>query len=496
MTGAEAMSRRGFQVVVAATRQMGIGLKGALPWKLPGDMRYFKELTMKTSHHTLKNAVIMGRMTWESIPERFRPLAGRINIVLTRNPDELPPSLAGACSSGAARVAASLDAALESLTGPEGSAVEHVFVIGGGQVYEDAIRHPSLEAVHLTQVDTDYECDTHFPALADHPTLRLWSASAPRRDGDARYHFLVYTHHDAPAPVALPPATASRHEEYQYLDMIREVIDQGAHRPDRTGTGTLSVFGRQMRFNLRHSFPLLTTKRVFWRGLAEELLWFVAGETNAKKLADKGVHIWDGNGSKEFLANIGLGHREEGDLGPVYGFQWRHFNAPYSDCHADYSGQGVDQLAQAIQRIKDNPTDRRLVVSAWNPVALPEMALPPCHMFFQFYVADGELSCQMYQRSCDLGLGVPFNIASYALLTRMVAQVCGLAPGDFVHVLGDAHVYDNHVEPLKEQLKAHPKHFPQLRINSDATDIDGFKFDEFELREYRCGKKIAMKMAV
>jgi len=265
----------------------------------------------------------------------------------------------------------------------------------------------------------------------------------------------------------LGAAGGPRHEELQYLDMIEEIMREGVYRGDRTGTGTISKFGTTMRFNLRHSFPLLTTKRVFWRGVAEELLWFIAGRTNGKELSDKGIHIWDGNGSREYLDSVGLSHREEGDLGPVYGFQWRHFGAEYSNMHSDYSGQGVDQLAELIHKIKTNPNDRRLVLTAWNPAAIKDMALPPCHMFCQFYVADGELSCQMYQRSCDLGLGVPFNIASYSLLTCMIAQVCGLKPGDFVHVLGDAHVYANHVEPLKEQLRNAPRHFPVRNIRSN-----------------------------
>lgn len=231
-------------------------------------------------------------------------------------------------------------------------------------------------------------------------------------------------------------------------------------------------------------------------GLAEELLWFIAGSTNANLLAEKGVHIWDGNGSREFLDKCGLSHREEGDLGPVYGFQWRHFGADYIDMHTDYTGRGVDQLAELIEKIKKNPNDRRLILTAWNPAALKDMALPPCHMFCQFYVADGELSCQMYQRSCDLGLGVPFNIASYALLTVLIAQCSGLSPGDFVHVLGDAHVYANHIEPLKQQLKNAPRFLPKLRINPMKTDIDSFTFDDFELVGYNPHKKIAMEMAV
>ena len=220
------------------------------------------------------------------------------------------------------------------------------------------------------------------------------------------------------------------------------------------------------------------------------------GCTNANELRDKGIHIWDGNGSKEFLESRGLGHREEGDLGPVYGFQWRHFGAKYGTMHDDYTGKGVDQLAACIDKIKNNPEDRRIIMSAWNPADLNEMALPPCHMFCQFYVANGELSCQMYQRSADMGLGVPFNIASYALLTHMVAKVCGLKPGDFVHTIGDAHVYSNHVEALQEQVKRTPGMFPKLKINTDNMDIDGFNFEDFEVVGYKPQKTIKMQMAV
>lgn len=255
----------------------------------------------------------------------------------------------------------------------------------------------------------------------------------------------------------------------QYLDLVRDIISAGAVRGDRTGTGTVSLFGKSMRFNLRGGvFPLLTTKRVFWRGVAEELLWFVSGSTDATALAAKGIGIWDGNGSRAFLDSVGLGHREEGDLGPVYGFQWRHWGAAYKTKRDDYKGAGIDQLAECIRLIKTDPTSRRIVMSAWDPASLPAMALPPCHMFCQFYVAGGELSCQMYQRSGDVGLGVPFNIASYALLTRLVAQVCGLVPGDLVHVLGDAHVYANHVEPLREQLLNSPRPFPVRKRERDG----------------------------
>jgi dihydrofolate reductase/thymidylate synthase len=288
-------------------------------------------------------------------------------------------------------------------------------------------------------------------------------------------------------------------EEMQYLDLCREILETGVQRGDRTGTGTLSKFGTQMRFSLRDgALPLLTTKRTFWRGVAEELLWFVSGNTNANALAEKDIHIWDGNGSREFLDQRGLGHREVGDLGPVYGYQWRHFGAKYVDMHTDYTGLGVDQLADCIDKIKNHPEDRRIIMSAWNPADLAEMALPPCHMFCQFYVdtEKNELSCQMYQRSADMGLGVPFNIASYALLTHMMAQATGRKPGDFIHTIGDAHVYLNHVDALQEQLTREPRAFPKLKMNPAKTDIDSFLFEDFEVVGYKPHKSIKMTMAV
>lgn len=302
---------------------------------------------------------------------------------------------------------------------------------------------------------------------------------------------------------------------------MRQILDHGALRPDRTGTGTLSLFApAALRFSLSRPgatpaapptlvLPLLTTKRVFTRGITQELLWFVAGSTNSKLLSDKGVHIWDGNGSRDFLDKVGLAHRAEGDLGPVYGFQWRHFGAEYKTCHDDYAGQGVDQLAEVIRKIQHNPTDRRIILSAWNPADLTKMALPPCHMFCQFYVTlpppDAPattrplLSCLMYQRSADLGLGIPFNIASYAFLTHMIALVTDTTPHELIMQLGDAHVYRDHVDQLEEQLKRTPRDFPTLtwsRSKAEIGSIDGFKMEDFVLEGYAPHPKIEMKMSV
>ncbi|MQY50717.1 thymidylate synthase [Rhodocyclus tenuis] len=262
----------------------------------------------------------------------------------------------------------------------------------------------------------------------------------------------------------------------QYLDLMRHVIDHGAEKSDRTGTGTRSVFGWQMRFDLAAGFPVLTTKKLHLRSIIHELLWFLRGDTNTGYLRENGVRIWD-----EWAD-------ADGNLGPVYGHQWRHWQTP--------DGREIDQIAQLVASLKNNPDSRRHIVSAWNPGDVEHMALPPCHALFQFYVADGRLSCQLYQRSADIFLGVPFNIASYALLTLMLAQVCGLRPGDFVHTLGDAHLYSNHLEQARLQLSRRPRALPTMRINPEVSDLFAFRFEDFALEGYDPHPHIAAPVAV
>jgi thymidylate synthase len=262
----------------------------------------------------------------------------------------------------------------------------------------------------------------------------------------------------------------------QYLDLLRLIRDQGTPKGDRTGTGTRSIFGHQMRFDLAEGFPLLTTKKVHTRSIIHELLWFLRGETNTRYLKDNGVTIWD-----EWAD-------EQGELGPVYGYQWRSWPAP--------DGGKTDQIRDVIEQIRQSPDSRRLIVSAWNVADLDRMALPPCHLLFQFYVAQRRLSCQMYQRSADVFLGVPFNIASYALLTHMVAQVTGLAPGEFIHTLGDAHLYNNHLEQAELQLSREPRKLPTLRINPAVTSIDDFRFEDFRIENYEPHPHIPAPVAV
>lgn len=286
-------------------------------------------------------------------------------------------------------------------------------------------------------------------------------------------------------------------EEQQYIDLINDILKTGDVKDDRTGVGTLSKFGCHMRFSLENNvIPLLTTKRIHWRAVCEELLWFISGSTNSKKLSDKGIKIWDANGSRDFLDKNNLHNREEGDLGPVYGFQWRHFGAKYADMHADYTGKGVDQLANLIKEISTNPSSRRLILNAWNPTDLQLMALPPCHIVAQFSVTNGKLSCALYQRSCDVGLGVPFNIASYSLLTHMIAHITNLKAGDFIYFMGDTHIYKNHVESLKMQAERIPRPFPTVKINREITSIDDFKFEDFTLIDYNPHNSIQLSMAI
>jgi thymidylate synthase len=286
-------------------------------------------------------------------------------------------------------------------------------------------------------------------------------------------------------------------EENQYLQLVTDIINTGHKQIDRTNVGTLAKVGAQHRWSLGGNvLPLLTTKRVAWQSVVRELLWFISGDTNNATLQKQNVHIWDGNSTREFLDSRGLTGRAEGDLGPIYSHQWRHYGAPYETCDTNYEGKGIDQLAECIRLIKEEPSSRRIILNAWNPTQQNEMALPPCHVLCQFHVMDGKLSCSMYQRSCDIGLGVPFNIASYSLLTHMIAHICDLQPGEFIHSMGDVHVYTNHIDALKKQIVRTPRPFPTLNILRKITNINDFTIDDFELIGYNPHPTIKMTMAV
>ena len=385
--------------------------------------------------------------------------------------------------------------------------------------------------LYLTELYKSYDCDTFLPKI-DYNIYNLIDVSSFKKKDDTYFRFTTYhwknnidNLKDMKESASLKNNNhSSRYsqielnnkldinlnkyykntEELQYLNIVENVINNGIYKEDRTGTGTVSMFGVQMKFNLRNNtLPLLTTKRVFWKGIVEELLWFLRGDTNNVNLQARGVHIWDGNSSREFLDNLGFTERKVGDCGPIYGFQFRHCGAKYKTAYDDYTGQGVDQLANVIDLIKNNPSSRRIIINLWNPQVLDEIVLPSCHCFYQFYVNTNtkELSCSMYQRSGDLGLGVPFNIASASLLTNIIANICHLKPGELTHTIGDAHVYLNHVEALNIQLKRTPLAFPMLKmperkLNLSDLNNDKLTWKDFKLIGYKSYPTIKMKMAV
>jgi dihydrofolate reductase / thymidylate synthase len=471
---------RGFSVIVASDQDGSIGDGSSLPWQIPEDMTFFKSTTTVAAKGK-RNAVIMGRKTWDSIPERFRPLSDRLNVVLSRTAS----SVSG--ESNVITLNGCLFDALVLLATPQFDDVDKVFCVGGGEVYKDSVKMPAvsfLQGLLNTSVIQSSQASVKFNFQSSDLPLVLESRSSVQKSINGIEFFFEKWVPKNP-------------EESQYLDLIEKILKDGEVKEDRTGVGTISIFGAQMRFSLRNGrMPLLTTKRVFWRGVCEELLWFLRGETDARLLSDKGVKIWDDNGSRAFLDSRGLTENEVGDLGPVYGFQWRHFGAEYKGRDSDYHGKGVDQIKQIVETLRKNPSDRRILLSAWNPCAINKMALPPCHIMAQFYVSRGELSCMMYQRSCDMGLGVPFNIASYSLLTILLAKASGLRPGEFVHTLGDAHVYRNHVDALREQLTRVPRPFPYIKFVREREHLEDYECGDMEIVDYNPYPAIKMEMAV
>eukprot|EP00758_Cryptobia_borreli_P009028 Tbor_TRINITY_DN5439_c3_g4::TRINITY_DN5439_c3_g4_i1::g.24378::m.24378/K13998/DHFR-TS; dihydrofolate reductase / thymidylate synthase len=487
------LTLRSFSIVVACDRNGGIGTGEAIPWTIPEDMKHFKDVTSKCATGK-RNAIIMGRKTWDSIPDKYRPLPGpRWNIVLTSNVEL--HKLNDDANNDVLYFNGSLEDALRMLADVKyASTIEKVFCIGGGEIYRQGIEvracANALRNIWITEIDAEFteECKVYFD---------IKKCVVPLREDQPAAKPIISTNKDS-TKFTIRRFIPVNNEEEQYLNLIRRIMADGCTKGDRTGVGTISLFGAQMRFSLKDGrFPLLTTKRVFWRGVCEELIWFLRGETDARILSDKGVKIWDGNGSREFLDKRGLTNNAEMDLGPVYGFQWRHFGAKYTGKEADYNGKGVDQIQQIVKSLRENPNDRRILFSAWNPSSLDDMALPPCHIMAQFYVnTNKELSCMMYQRSCDMGLGIPFNIASYSLLTILLAKATGLKPGEFIHTLGDAHLYTNHIEPLKEQLERVPRAFPSIVFKKEHSFLEEYEFGDIEILDYEPLPTIKMEMAV
>lgn len=453
-------------VIVCTTENGGIGKNDAIPWSDPEDMAYLKAAT--TAVTGTGNVLIMGYHTWKSIG---RELPGRISVVITKS------HIGEHKDAGATKFRPDLHAALEEFKN------HNIFIFGGEAIYKEYLMWHTPDVIHHTIHQEKHECDRFFPShLVDWTKFTSTTVRTGSLSYTVRYDVL------------------DNKEEKEYLSLFDKIISSGNKRSDRTGTGTMSTFSERLEFDIQHGvIPVLTTKKVAFKTMAKELLWFMSGSTNSKLLEAQGVNIWKGNTSAEFLAKRGLPY-QEGDLGPGYGFQWRHAGAKYEGMAADYSGKGVDQLQIMVDTLKKDPFSRRILLSAWNAADLDAMALPPCHLMYQLYVTekDGQkfLSAQMYQRSCDSFLGCPFNIASYALLTHIIAEIVGMKPSKLTMVFGDYHIYLNHIDQVKEQLSRKPYPFPKIKFNRHLTSIDDVKLDDFELVGYRCHPALKAEMSV
>ena len=470
--------------IIACLNEEGIiGCNNDLFVKSSEDMKRFKKITTGSG----KNVVIMGRKTWESIPRGYRPLKDRINIVLSKKIDF---ECIGAI------VCSSFQNALKCCNE---KIIDEIFVIGGETLYNECFRNYSkyIDRVYLTKIHKksssyhEYKYfrfdDTHFTLLKNEECKENVKIFDPQKNS--------YLEHECPVSYEVYSPT-ERVDEFQYLRSLKEVFEEGSIVQGRNGK-TFSKFGMRMVYDLER-FPLLTTKKMGYKTILKELIWFLNGQTDNEILREQNVRIWDGNSTREFLDSRGLDY-PEGDLGPVYGFQWRHFGANYRGSKENYEGPdvgGMDQIKYILNEIKTNPTSRRIILSAWNPPDLEKMALPPCHVLSQYHVdiEKGTLSCQLYQRSGDMFLGVPYNIASYSFLTYIFAHLTGYKPGKLIHIIGDAHIYEEHIEAVHTQLTRTPKMKPKMIISDDLKDIDDVRVEHFTLEEYESHETIKAPM--
>lgn len=499
-----------FRIIVAVhetneedpQKKYGIGYKNALPWdKIPEDMKSFKMLTTDTtgSGPEYMNAVIMGRKTWLSIPEKFRPLDNRYNIILSRNNTyELEQKYEHTDN---VEICDSFEDALKLADAHH--SIKTVYVIGGQQIYAEAINHPNLDGIDLTLIksnDSIKNFDTYFPKIPHH--MKQIATYLLKSEVGYDLEFITYQN-----------MRDKLSGEYQYLNLVEDILENGTEVVGRNGP-VKSIFGPQQEFDLSQGFPLLTTKKMFFKGILKELLFFVKGHTDNTELVDQGVKIWSANTSREFLDSRNLQHYAEGDMGPMYGFQWRHFGAKYEGCKADYTGKGTDQLRNLLNSLINDKHSRRHLLTTYDPSAVSKSVLAPCHgLTIQFHVqpkindktnqVQYTLNCKMYQRSVDVALGYPFNIASYALFVHMICKVTGYLPGKLIMTLGDTHIYAQHYEKIRTQLKRHPLKFPTLDItpeyNGDSVDdaleyLENLTFEDFVVSNYHCYPGIKMKM--
>ncbi len=444
-------------LIVCVDSEYGIGKSNDLPWYIPEDLKHFKQVT---DGHT----VVMGRNTWDSIQDKYKPLPNRENIVLSRTLDD------DRCV-----IFSDQWELIKHLDGKE-----HIFIIGGSYLYKLFLELRMVDKIYMTRYNKNCECDIFFPPEYMHNFQEI---SKKELCPD------IYCHE----------YELINKEEEQYLDLVRDIMKNGTDMSDRTGVGTRSLFVKTMKFDLRdNSIPLLTTKKVFFRGIVEETLFFLSGSTDVRKLREKGVYYWDGNTSREFLDKRGLQHLEEYDMGATYSFLYRHFGAEYKGMDKDYTGKGFDQVQYVIDEIKNNPNSRRIMLVLWDPNTLSNCSLPPCQMMYYFYVntKTHEISVNTIIRSADCILGTPFNLINASVLLRAICHCTGYKPGDLHVTTNNTHIYLNHFEAVEKQLKRSPNRaFPKLLINGPKNIFD-IRFEHFELLHYNPRSGIKAQMAV
>jgi dihydrofolate reductase/thymidylate synthase len=454
-------------IISAVENNRGIGKNNELPWKIKEDLEFFKQMTVNST-------VIMGKNTYDSLP--IKPLPNRYNIVITNNIQE---------TENKNLLFTTIINAKEYIK--NNTLYKDIFIIGGEQIYTYFVKH--VNKIYLTVIDKKYECDRKFPFISNNYKITKVGDKKFDETEKVNYRFIEYTHTRRPCQ-----------NENVYLHLAYDILNKGNQRDDRTGTGTVSLFGQQMRFDISESVPILTTKQVGFKLTVEELLFFLRGDTNSKILEDKGINIWKGNTSREFLDKRKLTNYEVGDIGFMYGAQWRHWGSKYIDCNTDYTGEGIDQLENVINLLKTDPFSRRIMMTDYNPSDADKGVLLPCHgIVVQFYVEEIEnikyLSCHMYQRSADLFLGVGINILSYSILTYIIALKVDMKPKDLIISFGDIHIYNTHLEAITEQLKREPLTPPILKLNPEIKHKkwEDITIDDFELIGYSYNHRSSIK---
>lgn len=500
--------------IVCVNYNNAIGLKNKLLYKIPSELRLFQNKTTLNSNKNKKqNIMLMGRNTFNSMSNK--PLKNRFNCVISTNADNLQNQF----SYNNLNFFNNIDNCLNFID-TNRYKFNNLFICGGSSIYNYFIDNDLLDYIHYTKItnpENDFG-DVFFPEIKNLKKFKRQEIvfykdqkainNFTKENLKINYQFEVYKnifkqfmHNNKINDIEnekwiMDNYSDNNLEEKKYLDLLNEVLHYGEKRETRNSI-TISKFSSKLDFDISKSIPILTTKKIYTKGVIKELLWFINGNTNSKILERDNVNIWKGNSSREFLNSRRLPY-EEGECGPIYGFQWRHFNADYITSTSNYENQGVDQLQNCIDLIKNNPKSRRIFMTAWNPCQLDEMCLPPCHVSYQFYVSNNnELSCCMYQRSGDLFLGIPFNIASTSILTYIIADLTGCKPGKISLVIGDAHIYDNHIDAVKKQLDRVPYSFPKLKIeNNNYTKIEDYKYEDFKIIDYKYHPSIKADMIV